>query len=82
MDQYYTNDTHINTLPHRIFISHSSDDVKYVSELVTLLYDMGLDETQVFCSSLPGYGIPINKDIFDFLRKQFQKRGGRSDTVY
>lgn len=32
---------------------------------------MGLDQTQVFCSLLPGYGIPINTNIFDYLREQF-----------
>ena len=34
---------------------------------------MGLNQTQVFCSSLPGYGVPIDTNIFDFLRDQFLK---------
>ena len=34
---------------------------------------MGLDQTQVFCSSLPGYDIPVGSDIFDYLRQQFQE---------
>lgn len=55
----------------KIFISHSSKDVKYVSNLVNLLDGMGLNQTQVFCSSLPGYGIPIGTNIFDYLRNQF-----------
>ena len=32
---------------------------------------MGLNQTQVFCSSLPGYGIPIDTNIFEYLRDQF-----------
>lgn len=55
----------------KIFISHSSKDIEYVARLVNLLDGMGLDQTQVFCSSLPGYGIPIDTNIFDFLREQF-----------
>ncbi len=55
----------------RIFISHSSKDVGYVAKIVNLLDGMGLDQTQVFCSSLPGYDIPIDTTIFDYLRKQF-----------
>lgn len=59
--------------PHKIFISHSSKDVAYVAQIVNLLDGMGLNQTQVFCSSLPGYGVPIDTNIFDFLRDQFLK---------
>lgn len=55
----------------KIFISHSSKDVAYVAQIVNLLDGMGLNQTQVFCSSLPGYGIPIDTNIFDYLRKLF-----------
>ncbi len=55
----------------KLFISHSSKDVAYVAQIVNLLDGMGLNQTQVFCSSLPGYGIPIDTNIFDYLRNQF-----------
>lgn len=55
----------------KMFISHSSKDVAYVAQIVNLLDGMGLNQTQVFCSSLPGYGIPIDTNIFDYLRNQF-----------
>lgn len=57
----------------KIFISHSSKDVAYVAQIVNLLDGMGLNQTQVFCSSLPGYGIPIDTNIFDYLRKLFSE---------
>ena len=38
-----------------------------------VLNGMGLNQTQVFCSSLPGYGIPIDTNIFDYLRKLFSE---------
>ena len=55
----------------KIFISHSSKDRSYVELLVTLFDSMGLSSSQIFCSSLPGYDIPIDTDIFDYLRDQF-----------
>lgn len=59
--------------PSKIFISHSSKDQKYVTKLVELLDAMGLNQTQVFCSSSPGYGIPVGADIFECLCKQFNE---------
>lgn len=73
VDKYYEGRFLETNLPPKIFISHSSRDVEYVAKLVALLDDMGLDQTQVFCSSLPGYDIPVGKDIFDFLREQFRE---------
>lgn len=55
----------------KIFISHSSMDKDYVSALVELLEGMGLNESQIFCSSIPGFDIPLNADIYDFLKAQF-----------
>lgn len=73
VDQYYpvvkTHDT--AEKPVKIFISHSSHDKVQVAALVELFEAMGLNYTQVFCSSLPGYGIPNDKDIFDYLRELF-----------
>jgi len=74
IDKYYvasSTQTNNSDTP-KIFISHSSKDKKYVEYIVSLLDDMGLDSSQIFCSSLPGYDIPLNENIFDYLRKQFQ----------
>lgn len=73
VEKYYDASVQKADLPPRIFVSHSSKDIEYVSKLVALLDDMGLDQTQVFCSSLPGYNIPIDKDIFDYLLDQFHE---------
>lgn len=56
----------------KIFISHSSLDVEFVSDLVDLLEDIGIRREQLFCSSVPGYGIPLGEDIYEYLRKEFQ----------
>ena len=73
IEKYYATYTQDFVLPPKIFISHSSKDVEFVAKIVALLDDMGLDQTQVFCSSLPGYDIPVGKDIFGFLREQFRE---------
>lgn len=74
LDKYYADDGR-HAMQERkspkIFISHSSRDKEYVSKLVELLDGMGLDQTQIFCSSLPGYDIPIDTNIFEHLRNQF-----------
>lgn len=57
----------------KVFISHSSLDKGYVSCIVDLLEDIGLTQEQLFCSSVPGYGIPLDEDIYDYLKQQFQE---------
>jgi hypothetical protein len=55
----------------KIFISHSSDDVKYVQAICELLEVVGLGKEDIFCSSIPGYGIPVGNNIYDYLRNEF-----------
>lgn len=57
-----------------IFISHSSRNKTQVQLLANLLTSIRLmPRQQVFCSSLPGFDIPIiyNDRIFDFLRDSY-----------
>ena len=39
--------------------------------LVTLFENIGLDQTQMICSSVPGYGIPLNKRVYEWLANKF-----------
>lgn len=57
----------------KVFISHASKDEAIVRKLVELLEDIGLSEAQVVCSSVPGYGIPLGEDIYDWLAQQFRE---------
>lgn len=55
-----------------IFISHSSENKEQVRLFVELLSAINLvPKRDIFCSSLPGYDIPIDTDIFEFLKNQF-----------
>ena len=80
IDKYYPNSDGMQTVQGdensmkkaKIFISHSSEDVKMVSRFVDLLADMGLTNEELFCSSVPDYGIPLNEDIYDYLASLFR----------
>lgn len=56
-----------------VFISHSSKDESFVVALVNLLEDMGFNKTNLFCSSVREYGIPLGGDIFGTIRELFLK---------
>lgn len=57
----------------KVFISHATKDSEYVKTFVNLLEDIGLSEDEIVCSSISGYGIPLGKDIYDWLSSQFQE---------
>ena len=56
----------------KIFISHSSQDLSFVQPLVELFSHIGLTPKNLFCSSVPGYNVPLDENIYDYLMKQFQ----------
>lgn len=59
----------------KIFISHSSKDLEYVRPLVDLLNGIGIKKSDkhIFCSSLAGYDIPYNQNIYDFLKDELNR---------
>ncbi len=57
----------------KVFISHSSNDVKYIIPFVEFLADLGLSDKTMFCSSIPDYSIPLGEDIYNYLKSQFNE---------
>ncbi len=55
----------------KILISHSSKDRPYMEKLVDLLSVLRLPHGSIICSSVPGFGIPNDEDIYEWLKKQF-----------
>jgi hypothetical protein len=55
----------------RVFISHSSEDIKYVQPFVELLKFLGLNTSNLFCSSIHEYGIPLGINIYEYLKHEF-----------
>ena len=58
---------------HKLFISHSSADKEYMTVFVEMLEGIGISSDSLVCSSVPGYGIPLGNDIYDWLRDRFVK---------
>lgn len=57
--------------PPKLFISHSKDDSIIVEKFVTMLEQLGVKRSQMFCSSITGYGIPQGAgDLYDYIRKE------------
>lgn len=59
--------------PPMVFISHSSKDKDFADALVVLLEDIGFDSSNLFCSSIDGYGVGLSEDIFETLRSLFNE---------
>ena len=55
----------------KIFISHSSFDIKIATALVDFLVrGIGLDDKLIFCSSVRGHGIPLGVNFNDYILEQ------------
>lgn len=50
-----------------LFISHAEKDKEIVKCFVELLYQIGLNEKGMFCSSVTEIGVPVMEDIYDYL---------------
>ena len=59
--------------PKKIFISHSSKDKQFAAALVDLLMTMGFTKDEIFCSSVPGCWIGINKYFLKEIKTHFIK---------
>lgn len=55
-----------------VFISHNSKDIDLVESLVSMLEGIGLDQSNLFCSSVHPFGVKLNDDIFETLRSLFE----------
>lgn len=51
-----------------LFISHAEKDSALVEKFANLLYDIGVPEESIFCSSIAELGVPIKVDIYEYLR--------------
>lgn len=54
----------------KIFISHSSKDSAIVEEVIEILESIGLNSTQIFCSSFNGYGIDYGDNFLKRIKDE------------
>lgn len=62
-----------NAIYERIFISHSSQDIEVVEELIDILESIGVNPSQIFCSSFAGYGIPLGTNFLESIKSEITK---------
>lgn len=58
------------TTPKKIFISHATKDKELVGEFIEILENIGINSTQIFCSSFEGYGIPLGENFLDKIKQE------------
>ncbi len=57
-----------------VFISHAVKDSKIAEQIVELLEGgIGVPDSEIFCSSLEGYGIPTGENFVTYIKKQIQE---------
>ncbi|CUU48421.1 toll/interleukin-1 receptor domain-containing protein [Clostridium beijerinckii] len=64
----------VTMIEDKIFISHSSVDKEFGQALVDLLRGMGLKREQIVFTSNTNYGIPLDNNIFDYLKSQIENK--------
>ncbi len=57
-----------------IFLSHKSDDKQYGDALEKLIVGLGVKNKQLIYTSHPLHKIPLDEDIYDYLRKHFKTK--------
>lgn len=57
----------------KVFISHKTSERKFAEAIIKLIEALGLNKDQIFCSSIPGYGVKANKDFIEVIKEQYQK---------
>lgn len=54
----------------KVFISHSSLDIHIVEKVIDILEAAGVPSSQIFCSSLEGYGIRLGSDFLNVIKEE------------
>lgn len=66
------NSKHFSNMQNKIFISHSPIDENYAVILIDFLMTLGINEKDIFTSSVPGYSVPISENRYDYIANKFR----------
>lgn len=53
----------------KLFLSHSSEDLRIVTAFVNFMYKVGLTEENIVCTSVPETKISVGNDIYAYLNR-------------
>jgi len=62
-----------NSTINKVFISHSSKDKDYVEEIIDIIETIGLNSSQIFCSSFDGYGIDLGENFLERIKEELDE---------
>lgn len=62
-----------NSTINKVFISHSSKDKAYVEEIIDIIETIGLNSSQIFCSSFDGYGIDLGENFLERIKEELDE---------
>lgn len=62
-------------MKYKLFLSHSSKDIKIVEAFVDFMYKIGLTEKDIICTSIPSTKIPATEDIYEYLKSALSDEG-------
>lgn len=63
----------IDSTVDKIFISHSSSDKEFVEEIIDIIETIGLNSSQIFCSSFDGYGINLGENFLERIKEELNE---------
>lgn len=58
----------------KVFISHSCKDRVYAEAITDFLTLIGIPDDKIFCSSIPEYHIPLDEDIYGYIKHLFTEK--------
>lgn len=73
-DDNFENDNTFDNLSPIIFISHKSDDKEYGDALEKFIMGLGIKKEQLIYTSHPLHKIPLNENIYEYLRKNISRK--------
>lgn len=54
----------------KIFISHSTNDILFVGEIIDLLSLIGVNDGDIFCTSFEGHSIPLGENFLEVIKEE------------
>lgn len=65
-----TNESSEKSFLSKIFISHASKDSEIVEDIIEIFETIGVESSQIFCTSFEGYGIGLGDDFLDTIKEE------------
>lgn len=69
-----TNESIEKSFLSKIFISHASKDSAIVEDIIEIFETIGVESSQIFCTSFEGYGIGLGDNFLDTIKEELSSK--------